>query len=111
MLVDWLDYGLCSASYSIMINSTPSDFFSSIIDILQGYPLSHYLFIYYADVLFWILWVAASSSGLDPYMSASGAQPIFQLLFIDDCLLMDQVSIRNAVAFSKILEKYCQVSE
>lgn len=47
--------------------------------------------------------MAASISDLDPHVSAPGAQLIFHLL-------LGRVSIHNAMAFSKILEKYCQAS-
>lgn len=56
------------------------------------------------------LWVVASGSELDPYMSTLGAQPISYLLFVDDVLLLGWASFRNMVAFSIILEEYCRAS-
>lgn len=85
--MDLVDYYLhLMPILHILLGGVPSNF--SSMGIRQGCPLSPYLFICYANILSHVLWVAMGNYGLDPYLSALGALPIFHLLFVDGCLLM-----------------------
>lgn len=91
--ITWIMTCVHHPSFSILLNNTPLDFFFSSMGIHQGYPLSPYIFIYCADILYRALFVATSSSALVPYRPASNALSIFHLLFVDNCLLVDRASI------------------
>lgn len=103
--IKWIMAYVRCPSFAILINGIPSNFFQSAIKIRRGCLLSPYPFICCADILSRVLWGAASGSDLDPYVPTPGAQPIFHLLFANDCLLLRRASPRNAVT-SKILEYY-----
>ena len=80
------------SSFAILINDTPMEFFHSSMGLHQGCPLSSYLFILCANFLSCALRAAVGGQMLDPYWFAPGAQPLSHLLFIDDYLLISQIS-------------------
>lgn len=80
----WLVFGFL---HFLFLSWYSVDFFYPTIGIHQGYPLSPYLFICCADILFQVFQVVASSSGLDPYTLVLGAQLSSYLMFADDYFL------------------------
>lgn len=106
----WIMGYICYPSVAILINSTPSSFFRSMVGICQGYLLSFYLFIYGTDILSWVLREAVKGSNLDSYVPVPGAQSISHLLLANDCLLPGRTFLRNTVIFSRILDEYCNAS-
>ena len=85
-----------SPLFAILINEMPSEFFHSIVG--------------QADALSQGLHAVSLGMGLDPYVPASGVQSISHLLFADDCLLLGQATLRNAIGFRRILEDCCGAS-
>lgn len=77
--IDWIVACIHRPPFAILLNSMPSYFFFSTVEIHQGYPLSPYFFICHVDIFFHALHVAARSFILDhdPYKLASGAMLIF----------------------------------
>ena len=92
-------------SFAILINGTPSDYFS-MMGLQQDCLLSAYPFIIYADALLQALHAMSQSSDLDSYLSALGAQLILHLLFADDCLLLGRAWVPNIVSLGRVLEEY-----
>lgn len=103
----WLVFVIHPLSYlSTILLRAPS---SSLLGFAKVIPCLH-LFIYCANILSRALWRASSGSNLDSYVPAPSAQPIFHLIFANDCLLLGQASLQNAVVTSKILEEHCCTS-
>lgn len=57
----------------------------------QGCPLSPYFFIIYADTLSRALQFATKRRAIDPYWLTPDALPISHMLFVDDCLLLNEL--------------------
>ena len=65
--IDWIMDCMEIPSLAILIHSVPMNFFHSTDRLCQGYPLSPYLFILYADTLSHALRVTVQVLELEPY--------------------------------------------
>jgi hypothetical protein len=81
--VNWIMGCIQSASFAILINGAPSNFFKASRGLHQGFPLSHFLFLFIAESLI-LLIKEARSKGLLRGIAVSESESITHLLFVDD---------------------------
>ena len=87
LTVNWIMGCLSSANFALLVNGTPSIFFSASRGIRQGCPLSPLLFILVIEGLS-LLIKDARSNGLIRGIRISPSLALTHLLFVDDVILM-----------------------
>lgn len=83
---DWIRFCISTVRFSILVNGTPSGFFSSSRGLRQGDPLSPLLFVVVMEALSRIL-TAALETGFSVGSRDSEALVVNHLLFADDTLI------------------------
>jgi len=86
----WIAHCISSVRFSVLVNGTPSDFFSSSRGLRQGDPLSPLLFVIVMEAfskLFSITVQRGFLSGFSVGSSSNGVINISHLLFADDTLV------------------------
>jgi len=84
--IGWIRHCISSASYAVLVNGSPTEFFSASRGIRQGNPLSPLLFLLVMEV-FTRMIEAASTAGLIFRFSLgpmNATMSISHLLFADD---------------------------
>lgn len=110
LIIDWIMACIYKPSFSLIINGSQTDFFQSAVGLHQGCPLSPFLFILVADDLSRALTQAQDDHRIVPFMAGPQGPSVSHLLFADDCILLGQASIPNAVTLASIIQQYCQAS-
>jgi hypothetical protein len=107
--INWIMGCIQSASFAILINGAPSNFFKASRGLRQGCPLSPFLFLIIAEALS-LLIKEARSKGLLRGIAVSESESITHLLFVDDifCCLHD--SQRNLSALKDLLNLFCSAT-
>ena len=100
---------LSSANFVVLINGTPSKFFSATRGIRQGFPLSPLLFILVIEGLS-LLIVDARDHGLIKGIKITSSLTLTHLLFIDDVILLGSGTLSDWMAFEVILSTFCKAS-
>jgi hypothetical protein len=108
--VDWILKLTSSSFFSILVNGTPSRPFCSTRGIRQGDPLSPFLFIIMAEGLGRYLKEAVLEGSLDglPLYNLHPAPSHSQ--FVDDTLLMNTPTVREATKLNSILSDFSEAS-
>jgi hypothetical protein len=108
--VDWILKLTSSAFFSILVNGTPSRPFRSTRGIRQGDPLSPFLFVIMAEGLGRYLKAAVLEGSLDglPLHNLHPAPSHSQ--FVDDTLLLNTPSVREATKLNSILSDFSDAS-
>jgi hypothetical protein len=86
----WIAHCISSVRFSVLVNGTPSDFFSSSRGLRQGDPLSPLLFVIMIEAfskLFSVTVQRGFLSGFFVGSSSNGVINISHLLFADDTLV------------------------
>ena len=94
------------ASYLVLINDEPKGHITLTRGIKQGDPLSHYLFLLYAEGLSSMLCKATETSHLHGITSCRGGVQISHLIFVDDSLLFFKATPKECHRLIDILAKY-----
>ena len=89
---------LSSAKFAVLVNGTPSSFFSASRGIHQGCPLSPLLFILVIEGLS-LLIQDARTNGLIRGIQLSPYLALSHLLFVDDVILMGSGTLLDWSAF------------
>lgn len=76
----------------------------------KGCPLSLLLFILAADDLLCALYQAQHDLHIAPFMEGPNGPMVSHLLFVDDCILLDQANVSTATIYASIIQNYCQAS-
>ena len=87
---DWIKWCITTARFSVLINGTPTSFFTNSRGLRQGDPLSPYLFVLRMEAFSCLLMNAVGGGFLSGWKASGrggeGAE-ISQLLFADDTLI------------------------
>ena len=88
--VRWIKWCITTASFSMMVNGSPTEFFNSSRGLRQGDPLSLYLFVLGMEVFSILVDKAAIESLISGYKFMDRSEEdvqITHLLFADDTLV------------------------
>ena len=100
---------LTSANFAVLVNATPSKFFSASRGIIKGCPLSPLLFILVIEGLS-LLISDARENGLIRGIKISSALALTHLLCVDDVILLGTGTLHEWMAFKVILRTFCKAS-
>jgi hypothetical protein len=99
-----------TVSFSVLFNGECLEKFNPIRGILQGDPISPYLFLLVEEGLSCLLKGKVQSSNLSGIMLAPTALVVSHLLFADDNLLFFKATRENAQEILDVLRVYCRQS-
>ena len=91
--VNWINWCISTASFSVMVNGSPTNFFRSFRGLRQGDPLSLYLFILGMESFSLLLERAVVGGFFFGYKLVGRNGEVIQithLLFVDDALVFLQ---------------------
>ena len=100
---------ITSVNFVVLINGTPSKFFTASRGIRQGFPLSPLLFILVIEGLS-LLISNAREHGLIRGIKVSFSLTLTHLLFVDDVILLGTSTLPEWIAFDVILSTFCKAS-
>ena len=92
-----------------LVNGRPSDFFKYSKGLLQGCPMSPFLYILMAETLSRKLLVEKKAGYIPGIIIARGVDPINHALFVDDSLLLGGASMKIARDFDVVLKNLSQI--
>ena len=97
---------MCTTLYSVMINGESKGFVQPSRGIMQGDPLSPYLFLLCAEGLSEMIRRAMKNREIHGVLSCPNGVCISHILFVDDSLLFCEASIEECQHLLDILEHY-----
>ncbi|CAL1409387.1 unnamed protein product [Linum trigynum] len=106
----WIQECLRSTSFSVLMNGTPSGFFSPSRGLRQGDPLSPLLFVICTEGFAALLRQAISNKKLEGVKVAPRAPRISHLLFADDSYLFLRGSLQECENLIEVLNEYEELS-
>jgi hypothetical protein len=107
--IKWIMGCVSSATYAILINGEPTDFFNSGRGLRQGCPLSPLLFILVMEGLSLAL-KDSQAEGNITGIKVSRFIKVLHLLFVDDILIMTKASLSEWLEIKRILDNFCGAS-
>jgi hypothetical protein len=108
--ISWIVSLVSTTSYSLLINGAPTKPFWPTRGIRQGDPLSPFLFILMMEGLSWSIKSATTTgeiTGLKPFENCPTST---HQQFVDDTLLHDIPTVKEAKAYKRILEDFGEAS-
>jgi hypothetical protein len=105
-MTNWIMSCITSASFAVLVNGEPTDFFRSERGVRQGCPLSPLLFILVMEGLSLSLKksrVEGNISGIN----VSRLTNILHLLFVDDVLILSKACLREWKEIMSIIDLFC----
>jgi hypothetical protein len=97
------------ASFVVLINGSPSNFFNSSRGLCQGCPLSPFLFLIMAEG-FNKLILEAKEKGLLKGLKISESELITHQLFVDDVLIFGASDVQEFQVLKDIMELFCEAT-
>jgi hypothetical protein len=94
----WIAHCISTVYFSIIINESPSEFFSSSRGLRQGDPLSPLLFVLVMEALSWMLSATVESGRLSGFSVGSRSQEammVSHLLFAYDTLIFCDLNVEQ----------------
>lgn len=107
---NWIMACIQSVTYSVLINGAPYGFLQPQQGIRQGDPLSPYLFLICAEMLFQKLEIAQHQKWLQGLSISVGRPRINHLFFADDSLFFCKANSKDSKTLFTILDKYGAIS-
>ena len=107
--VNWILGCISSANFAILVNGSPSCFFTASRGIRQGFPLSPLLFILVIEGLS-LLIEDAKSNGKIKGIKILSHLSLTHLLFVDDVIMFGIGTFEEWMAFKVILDIFCEAS-
>ena len=104
--LSWIKWCISTASFSVLFNGSPTDFFPSPKGLRQGDPLSPYLFVIGMEALSCLINRAVEGNYFDGSRIVVGREEdlvISHLLYADDTLIFFQANIEQLKYLSWIL--------
>ncbi|KAL0355303.1 UNVERIFIED_CONTAM: LINE-1 retrotransposable element O protein [Sesamum radiatum] len=108
--VDLIQQCITTASFSLLINGSPFDFFRPSRGIRQGDPLSPYLFIIYIEILSRLLLHEEALGNIKGIKVCRNAPSISHLLYADDLTIFCRAEEKDAHTMRKCLDMFEQWS-
>ena len=109
MGVNWIMGCISSTNFALLVNGSPSGFFTASRGIRQGCPLSPLLFILVIEGLS-LLIADARDNGLIKGIKITSTFVLTHLLFVDDVILLGSGTLTEWMAFEVILSRLCRAS-
>ena len=104
--VNWILVCMSSSNFALLVNGSPTRFFTATRGIRQGCPLSPLLFILVIEGLS-LLIKDAQSNGKIRGIKISPQLSLTHLLFVDDVIMFCFRTFEEWVAFKVILDTFC----
>ncbi|CAL1371584.1 unnamed protein product [Linum trigynum] len=104
--VRWVQECISTASFSVMVNGSPSGFFRSTRGLRQGDPLSPLLFVICTEGLSTLLRQAIDRKRLEGVRVSPRTPRISHLLFADDSYLFLRGSLQDCHNVMAVLQDY-----
>jgi len=108
--VAWVSNLISSAFFSILINGSPSHSFKPSRGILQGDPISPFLYIIVVEGIGIFIKSTWASSSLKGISISPTSNPLTHLQFVDNTLLMGVPSVIKLLDFKSILDTFMKFS-
>jgi hypothetical protein len=105
----WIMGCITIATYAVLINGEPTDFFISGRGLRQGCPLSPLLFTLVMEGLSLAI-KKSQGEGTVSGIKVSRLIWIIHLLFVDDILIMNKASISEWLEIKKLLDTFCSAT-
>jgi hypothetical protein len=106
--ISWIKIYISTPSFSILLNDSPSGYFSPSKGLRQGDPLSPFLFILGSEVFSRLMFKEESLGSLQGLQIARNCPTIHHLLFADDLLIFGKATVIVATSIKSCLDKYCR---
>lgn len=108
--IQWIMSCVTTVKYSVLINGSPEGFIVPERGLRQGDPLSPYLFILCAEVLFHLMNKAMADRSLLGIKVSNQAPAVNHLVFADDSLFFSMANVKAAKKLEEIFKTYEAVS-
>jgi len=97
--IAWIRHSVSSASFAVLINGSPSQFFSASRGLHQGDPISPLLFLLVMEVFTRMLQVATTAGLLSGFFVGQGSanSAVSHLLFADDTITFVIMSVSKSL--------------
>ncbi|CAN6562972.1 unnamed protein product [Malus baccata var. baccata] len=102
----WILECISTASFSILINGSPTGFVLPERGLQQGDPLSPYLFLICTEGLSMLIRRGLEVGGLHGIRVSTNGNPISHLFFADDSVLFGHASVEEARGILEVLRTY-----
>jgi hypothetical protein len=99
-----------TVSFSILVNGHPSPYFNPLRGIMQGDPLSPYLFIICADVFFSMIIYKQNQSLIQGIVIAQTSPKVTHLFFADDSIIFCKANKEEVSQLKAVFEDYQRIS-
>ncbi|CAL1404879.1 unnamed protein product [Linum trigynum] len=102
----WIKECVRTVRFSILVNGSPTEFFSPSRGIRQGDPLSPFLFILMSNALSFLLDKGVSQGTIHGIKIKPNCPRISHCLFADDTVIFGRASMEEAEEIMKIINTY-----
>ena len=108
--IDWIMECVTSVQYSLLINGSPTKTFFSSRGLRQGDPISHYLFLFCANILSIALFKDENKKKIKGITVGKNGIPFTHLLFVDDSFFFFKIDKTTPTNLKDTILWYCAVS-
>jgi len=108
--IRWVMALVTTSSFSILVNSSPSDIFFPSRGLRQGDPLSPFLFILMMEGLGRAIKQAKNLGKIKGLQVSEKGQTLTHQQFVDDTMLQGIPTVKEAVAYKPIFNAFAQAS-